>query len=190
MAEFENQSFSNALLATLGDLAASTFYACTFENVDFSLLASAKRLRFLECRFKQCNLSNLKVMAFSFKEARFVGCKLVGINWAACAAFENPDFQDCKLDLSTFQGLPLKNLKCLECTANEVDFSGAHLAGADFSGTLLRGSSFNGADLSAADFRGAKEYSINPLTCKVKGARFRYPDVTTLLSALGIKVEF
>lgn len=38
-------------------------------------------------------------------------------------------------------------------------------------------------------FRGASGYKIDALTNKLKGALFRYPEVTSMLASLGIVIE-
>jgi uncharacterized protein YjbI with pentapeptide repeats len=52
----------------------------------------------------------------------------------------------------------------------------------------LSASQFFKADLSQADFRAARNYSLVPGQCKLFKARFSYPEVMALLSALDIVI--
>lgn len=189
MQDFDRVNFDLTAFNALEKLDGSEFYACTFRGIDFSL-SPAKRLKFIECQFHQCNLSNLSVVGFSFRDVSFEECKLIGINWTNAITVADLTFKECKLDMSSFQRLHLKALKCVDSSAKNVDFSDAKLMKSQFSDSQLDGSTFTGADLSEADFRTARGYGIHPLHTKLKGARFAYPEASSLLAALGIKVEF
>ncbi|MCX6118367.1 MAG: pentapeptide repeat-containing protein, partial [Proteobacteria bacterium] len=100
------------------------------------------------------------------------------------------NFYCCKLDYSIFQGLKIRGFKFKDCVMKEADFSASQLVGSDFSGALLDGTSFDRADLSKADFRTAKNYQINPLSSKIIGAKFRFPEAMSLVSALGAEIDY
>jgi fluoroquinolone resistance protein len=113
----------------------------------------------------------------------------MGINWVTLNRFEDCTFHGCKLNFSNFLGLKLKRLSCISCSLKEVDFSEAQLSEADFSESMLRGAIFTKSDLTKANFRTAKEYFIDPVSTKIKGAKFCLPDALTLIEALGAEVE-
>jgi uncharacterized protein YjbI with pentapeptide repeats len=52
----------------------------------------------------------------------------------------------------------------------------------------LRNSKFQNTNLANADLRTAKNYYIDPTHNKLKGARFSYPEVLSLLIPFGINV--
>jgi uncharacterized protein YjbI with pentapeptide repeats len=62
------------------------------------------------------------------------------------------------------------------------------LSEAVFTDSDLSASQFFKADLSQADFRGARNYMLVPGQCKLAKARFSYPEVMALLSALDIVI--
>ena len=45
------------------------------------------------------------------------------------------------------------------------------------------------ANLEKSNFVGAKNYYLDPLKTKLKGAKFSYPEVLALLEGFGVKVE-
>ena len=99
MIEYEKRSFSKENFAEVGDLNGAEFYSCAFSGIEASQLSTAKGLRFIECRFEQCNLSNLNLTGFTFRDTHFEGCKLVGLNWSLCRSLVGPVFKDCKIDV-------------------------------------------------------------------------------------------
>jgi uncharacterized protein YjbI with pentapeptide repeats len=45
------------------------------------------------------------------RDAKFIGCKLIGINWLEASKQFSADFEDCMLNLSSFFGMNLKRRK-------------------------------------------------------------------------------
>lgn len=162
---------------------------CEFKNVNFAQLV-LKSVSFLNCKFINCNLANQSLLNTSLREISFESCNLLGINWCVVKRFETVRFIDSKLNFSSFQGLKLKQTDIINCSAVEVDFSGSDLSSSDFSGTDFSGTNFENAVLIDTDFRTSRNYLFDIRTAKIKGAKFRFPDVISLLTALGIEVDF
>ena len=119
---------------------------------------------------------------------------LVGINWSVWGPSRwfgsaLSKVTDRKIKYNTFT----------EMTYPKFDFSGSSITGSMFAKIDLSGSSFHGCnladteffqcDLRKADFREASGYKVDVLSCKVKDARFSYPEVVNLLHYLGIKMD-
>jgi fluoroquinolone resistance protein len=189
VADFENTHFTAASLVSAGDLEGAEFHNCRFEGVAAVTFAPFKKLRFFECRFELCDLSNWKLTGHIFREPIFENCKLVGINWAGASTLRDPSFNDCKMDLASFQGLDLRRLRATSSSLREADFASCQLMDADFSGSQLAGAVFTGARLDGADFRSAEEYFVDPAHTKVKGMKVRFPGAASLLVALGVRIE-
>lgn len=173
---------------TLFAQSGAEFYSCEFQGVNFANLPLKSTL-LAECKFSGCNLANADLTNTSLRELEFTACNLMGINWARARRVSDLAFKDCKLDFGSFQGLSLKGLKCLGSFALETDFSDADLTGSDFSRTSLAGASFVRAKLEKADLRSAVHYLIDPRFTSIKGAKFSFPDVISLITALGAEVD-
>jgi uncharacterized protein YjbI with pentapeptide repeats len=71
----------------------------------------------------------------------------------------------------------------------EVDFSGCDLSKTDFSRSNFAGANLSGSNLSGADFRTSKDYIFDIRTTKIKGSKFSFPYVVSLITALGAEVD-
>ena len=147
----------------------------------------------LGCTFSECDLSMLSLLDTKLREVRFVGCKLVGIDWTVAAwpglsAGDTVAFERCTLDVGTFAGIDLRDVTMTHSTAREVDFSETMLAGAALNGTDLTSATFNQTDLSGADLIGASNASIDFGRNRLAGARFDVAGALALLAPLGIEI--
>ncbi len=70
----------------------------------------------------------------------------------------------------------------------ECHFTETRLNGADFSDVVLSGTLFHKCDLSKADFSSAVDYHIDPLTNKIKKAKFSLPEVVGLLHGFDVTI--
>jgi len=145
------------------------------------------------CTFTDCDLSMLSLLDTSLREVRFIGCRLVGIDWtvAAWPSISSGDtvaFERCTLDVGTFAGLDLRDTTLTGSSAREVDFADAVLCGADLSGTDLTSATFNHTDLRGADLTGATNAAINFASNRIAGARFDVTGALALLAPLGIEI--
>ena len=166
-----------------------TIEECAFQGIDFTQRL-LKSVAFLDCTFTDCNFANVKLVNVAMNDVHFNGCNLIGVNWCALKRLANISFSQSKLDFCSFQNLKLKRLKLQNCSVRDADFTGADLSSADFSESIFAGSTFHKAGLSGADFRTSQSYFIDPKTTNVKGAKFSYPGVLALITALGAEVDF
>ncbi|MGI8549249.1 MAG: pentapeptide repeat-containing protein [Dehalococcoidia bacterium] len=171
------------------------FDACMFERCAFSE-CSFYRCTFLNCQFKNCDLSLIQVPNARFNSVHFKQSKLVGIDWTKAGTSKadrllmSVSFDECVLDYGSFLGLHLREMQLVNCSAREVDFSGADLTGATCAGTDFSASTFLHTNLEKADFGGARNYTIDPTANRIKGAKFTLPEALSLLRSFDIRIEF
>jgi uncharacterized protein YjbI with pentapeptide repeats len=70
----------------------------------------------------------------------------------------------------------------------ECYFTNTYLHGAKFDESNLLGTIFHNCDLSRADFSSATCYDIDPLTNKIKKAKFSLPEALGLLRGFDITI--
>jgi uncharacterized protein YjbI with pentapeptide repeats len=171
----------------------ATFSVCKFVRCDFSETVF-QNCRFIECQFDDCTMRLAKVKGTTFSRVKFTGCNLLGIDWTEAdwsewmSKISAVEFESCVLEYSIFLGLQLKKLKVKDCNAREVNFSETDLSEADFSGTDLAGAVFLRTNLTKTNFVGAKNYALNVMDNKAKGARFSLPEAVRLLYSLNIVI--
>lgn len=162
--------------------------SCHFEQCQFSGLKIARQ-SFIDCTFTGCDLSNMIPLGAQFSGVSFRGCKMIGIRWTEIdPLLFSVRFEDCNLSYSDFFGLKLKKQEMLRCKAHGVHFEDADLSAANLRETDFEGAFFSQTNLTKADFTDARNYAIDPLTNKIKGAIFRFPEAASLLHALGVKI--
>jgi len=160
------------------------FISCTFLDCDLS------GAEFSDCSFENCSVGPVKVLDASFRNVIFKNSKLVGVDFSKCSSgfFELHFFKSlldtCNFSMTKMTVSTLSEIIIRDCTFFETD-----LQKVDFQNCDLAGSSFHLARLEKADFRSAKNYSINPATNKIKGARFSLPEAISLLSGFDIELE-
>lgn len=186
-AYYEDRSFSGIVRRGL-EVREVEFFQCRFEGCLF-VESVFQECRFEQCTFERCDLSVMKPMESRFTGVRFLKSKMLGVDWTLAIMPATLAFRGCSVNHSTFQRLALPRLELAECTAREVDFTGANLTKADFTRTDLLGSRFAETNLVGADFSHATNYAIDPTANRVKKAKFTLPEAMSLLSAFDIVVK-
>ena len=165
------------------------FENCKFVSSEFQNGSIAQRV-FVDCTFKGCNLSLVKVLNTSFRDVIFEECKILGVDFNSCnpygCAFE---FKDCKLDNSNFFKLNLIKIRFHNCSLKEVDFSNCNLSSASFHHCDLSGAIFNHSNLEKSDFTTSSGYVIDPEINKIKKAKFSLPGIKGLLEKYDIIIK-
>jgi len=181
--KFENLKFQDTLLDT-GD-----YENCTFRNCDFSG-SDLSNINFLECEFLECNLSLARLAQTSFREVRFINCKLLGLHFEECnnlmITFE---FDGCTLDLSSFFKLKLKKTIFKNSKIIEADFTETDLSNSSFNNCDLQRTLFKNTNLEGVDFRTSFNYSIDPELNRIKKAKFSLPFIVGLLDKYDIGID-
>ena len=183
MEEFYNSTFNNENLA-LGE-----YEKCTFQNCVL-LEADLNDFKFTDCIFENCNLSMAHIQNAAFKNVLFRNSKLLGLNFGACDTFLFAvRFENCLLNLASFFKLKMKGTHFVNCQMHEVDLVQTDLTQAVFNQCDLAMAKFDNTLLEKADLREAFNYSINPITNRMKKARFSRAGIAGLLDAYDIEIE-
>jgi uncharacterized protein YjbI with pentapeptide repeats len=189
--QYHDQTFSEGNQER-HQISGSEFLDCTFEGCSF-VENEFRGCKFVDCIFKGSDLSMIQVSDTSFKNIRFVDCKVVGINWTladwSSILFSEPmSFENCTLNHSTFIGLELPGLSIVNCAASNVDFRDTELIQSNLSGTDLSDCLFVNTNLKEADLRGAINYHINPEENVLTKAKFALPEAMSLLFNMDIEL--
>lgn len=167
-------------------LAATEYDRCLFDGCELRSADLNGRI-FVECTFRNCDLSLASTTRTSWRGVRFEHCKLLGLRFDHCHAFLlELAFDTCVLDLASFHGLKLKNTVFSNCRLRETDLSGADLTGASFAGCDLGAAVFDRTILEGADLCAAQHYSIDPASNRIRKARFSRDGLEGLLHRSGI----
>lgn len=170
-------------------LMAIEYSRCTFDGLDLKS-TDLKGKVFVECIFRNCDLSLAGVVRTSWRGVRFENCKLLGLRFDQCHDFLlELAFDTCILDLSSFHGLRLRNTEFSNCRLRETDLSSADLSGASFVACDLGGAVFDRTVLEGADLRTGQHYSIDPANNKIRKARFSRVGLEGLLHSSGIIIS-
>lgn len=171
------------------DLKHKVFRNCVFEGCDFSK-SQCIGSKFIDCRWVKCNLSLIKWDGCRLQNNQFEECKIVGGNFSRCdRTFLSLSCNKCLIDMGNFSDLDLKNTSFVGSVVRDTHFSQVNLSGANFQDCDLKGSLFHQCDLTKANFLNADNFAINPLTNKLKSARFSKETALHLLDYLGIILE-
>ncbi len=166
-----------------------SFIGCSFEDCRLvrSLVSG--------CTFDKCAVTNLKAEGYAqIQYAEFANCRLVGINWQQLlpsGRFGEPirKLQGCSLKYNTFAEMDFKKFDFSDNEVSASIFAQCQLAESKFRQCRLEKTEFFQCDLQNADFRDASGYQVDIMSCKVRGARFSFPEAMNLLGGLGIKID-
>jgi uncharacterized protein YjbI with pentapeptide repeats len=147
-------------------------------------------MKFMDCNFKECEMSMVKLQKTAFQDVNFMNCKLLGVHFED----SNPillslKFNQCQLDLSSFYRLKLPKTTFQKCSLKEVDFTETDLTSANFRECDLQLAIFDNTILEKADLSTAVNYAIDPDKNHVRKAVFSLPDVITLLNKYQIIIR-
>jgi uncharacterized protein YjbI with pentapeptide repeats len=126
--------------------------------------------RFLECRFEECDLTELRAPRARFADTtlyavRGAGVDLAESEWLDCvvtgarlgalqlygAELRRVRFEGGKIDYFNLRGATLREVAFVDCVLTEPDFGGATLEQVSFEGCRLVGPDFNQATMKAVD---------------------------------------
>jgi uncharacterized protein YjbI with pentapeptide repeats len=134
---------------------------------------------FEQYRFVNCDLS-----------VAFADCKLLGVAFSACQdMLFGVHFDHCQLRYASFGGKRLAGTRFVQCSLAETDFTNADLSNAIFQDCDLARTNFHHTVLTGADFTTATNFSLDPETNTLTGARFALAGLPGLLYKYGIVVE-
>jgi len=170
-------------------LSVDEYENCSFVNCNFydsKLLSVA----FRQCTFDSCDFSLAQLGNTTLNDVRFMGCKLVGVQFEECNPFLfSVDFENCVLKLAVFYKIKIKKTRFKNCNLQETDFTETDLTGSAFDNCDLQRSIFSRTILEKVDFRTSYNYSIDPEANRIKKARFSRMGIAGLLDKYGIEIE-
>ena len=172
----------------------SQFIDCTFENCSFED-CTVTGCAFINCRFYKCSIISITSKHSEVKNAVFQKCNLIGIHcWnelmpAGKFAHAIDKLEDCYIKYNSFIEMPFRKFDFSSNIIQESVFEECDLQEGNFSDCRLEATRFFGCDIRKADFREAKGYVIDIPSNKMKQAKFSYPEVTSLLESLEIKID-
>ncbi len=180
---FNKQDYTETLLSK-GEYDTCNFRDCNFAGSDLS------GIRFMDCTFIGCDLSNVKVLNSSFHETAFKECKMLGLHFENCDQLGlTVRFENCQLDHSSFYQVKLNHTVFLHNSLREVDFTETDLRNTIFDECDLLNAAFDHSNLERADFTSALNYSFDPESNRIRGAKFSLPSVVGLLNKYQIEIQ-
>ena len=185
---FENLSFQNIDYnienLVKGEYEGCTFINCNFANVDLSYYV------FIACVFDGCNMSLTKVHQVLFRDVKFIGSKMIGLQFGTTNEFGLSIALDaCILSNASFYKTKLKETVFKNSKINEVDFSEADLTAAVFENCDLLNAIFDNTNLEKADFRTSINYSIDADRNKIKKSKHSTAQLGGLLEKYKLVIE-
>lgn len=149
---------------------------------------------FVNCTFIDCQIINPKIENSQIKYSNFFNCKLVGILWQDFRAKIKgikiiEQLKNCSLEYNYFGNLKMVNTNFEDNKIYECSFENCDLKDCKFRKLDLQNTKFKHCNLTKTDFRKAKNFKIDITDCKLKNAKFSYPDVIDLLDCLEIVIE-
>lgn len=164
------------------------FNHCVIEN------CKLRYCSFSGCTFLRCRVMNLEAEHSQMKYSQFIECNIAGVDWSyllSGAKFAGPisKLSDCHLKYNTFSGMLLKKFDFSGSEILSSMFAQCDMTESNFQKCKLEKTEFLKCDIRKCDFREATGYQINIMENKLRGARFSYPDVMSLLSVLEIKID-
>ena len=98
-------------------------------------------------------------------------------------------FEDCELSSSSFLALDLNGTSFKNCNLKKCDFAECNLQKAEFQNCDLDMAIFENTDLQEANLISALNYTIDPDSNKIKGAKFHTQGLEGLLKKYQIVIE-
>ena len=97
--------------------------------------------------------------------------------------------ENCQLNHASFYQVVLKNTRIINSKLQNIDFTEADLSSCVFDDCDFTNATFDNTNVENSDFIKAINYTINPETNRLKGAKFSLDGVVGLLEKYGVKIE-
>lgn len=160
------------------------FIKCNFQGIDI------RRSVFIDVAFDQCDMGIIKIDKASFREVKFLSCKMMGTYFEHVNPFGlSVQFLDTNLDHASFYKSVMRKTLFRNCSLKEADFSNADLTESIFDNCDLDRAQFNNTVLIKSDFRTAYHYSMDPSLNKIKHSKHSYPSVLGLLHQFDVQID-
>ncbi|WP_031526913.1 pentapeptide repeat-containing protein [Dyadobacter crusticola] len=165
----------------------SAYEQITFNNCTFSDLSG---IDFIDCIFKNCNLSNALLKNCKISDIQFINCKLLGVNFSETKDFAfAARFEECILDYAIFERKKLNKTTFSKCKVHGADFTQADLSKCKLHDCDFWDAVFENTNLAGLDFTTSKNFTIDPASNNVKKAKFLSSDLAGLLTRFDIIIK-
>jgi uncharacterized protein YjbI with pentapeptide repeats len=144
------------------------------------------RWRCSDAEFLSCNLANLDTGGGSFVRVGFIGSKLSGCRFSD-ALIRDVEFQDCKMDFSSFFTVKLRGVTFVNCELQEAEFQGAEFENVTFDGCNLDRAACSHARFHATEFRNCTLRDFRGLR-ELAGATFARDALMELAEQLALEL--
>jgi len=158
------------------------FVNCSFSNVS--------GISFIDCIFRDCNLSNAAVSNARFSDVGFFNCKLTGINFSESKDFGfSIQLENCIVDYAIFERKKPNKSTFTNCKIHGADFTQADLSKCKFHNCDFWDAVFANTNVGGVDFTTSKNFTIDPTINNVRKAKFLSSDLAGLLTRFDIIVK-
>jgi fluoroquinolone resistance protein len=184
MKYFTDETFENEENLDTGEYENCVFKQCDLENMDLS------GFKFRDCLFRDSNLSLVKLDNTTVSGVTFNSCKMLGLRFDNCNQFDvSFTFDQCQLNHSSFFQVRMKKVIFKDSLLEEVDFTGADMTNAMLDYCNLVGAMFERTILEKADLSTSFNYSIDPENNRLKKAKFSISGISGLLDKYDIIID-
>jgi fluoroquinolone resistance protein len=183
---FQGATFVDLDLAG-GRVARKEFDACTFRACKLAT-TTWERCVFERSVFEDCDLTRAVLSSTSLRGARFVRCKLLGVDFSKIAEHPDVSFSSCSLRYAAFHDVNLRGTSFTSCELQEAQLTGCSLIEADFAGSDLTDASISRCDLAGADFSEAHGVYFEPRQNAAKDAYVSVETAVMQAQRMGLRV--
>ena len=162
------------------------FNGCQFNRVRFS--GDLKKVKFIDCHFINCDLSNVELSQSLFHRVRFDQCKGTGSIFRK-SKFKYTEFIKSQFSITDFSESTFENVKMTECNFTEGAFQSCRQSDfktiqVDFTQADFTETSLTKMDLSGCNIDGLR---LSPQL--LKGLTVDPIQALSLVRLLGIQVK-
>lgn len=178
------------------ELQGATFTQCVFRGAQMAELLTRN------CKFIECDLTNVTLNGSVHEGSSFVNCRFAGANLFTAL------FKDCKMTGSGFEGADLRGFTITGGDWSFVNLRNHSLKGQKLTGVLLQEADLYGCDLQKADLRkadltravlanaqtagmdirGAKVEGLDFMAFPVRGVRMDLDQAVLFAQSFGAKI--
>ena len=138
------------------------FERCLFDGVDLSY-RQLGQCRFIDCTFKNVNLSMVQWAKSQLQSVLFEDSKLMGVDFTSCSTLLfSVSFTRCDLSMSKFAHLDISHTIFKACQLYGSDFYRTNAHHCTFDTCQLKDSLFESTNLSYADLSSSHGLLIDP----------------------------
>lgn len=160
----------------------TSFVHCSFDDLS--------NLNFLDCEFRNCDLSNLNTRNTRLQNVSFFDCKLLGLNFSGAIDFAlELHFENCLMNYATFDSKKLNRSSFKNCRLHQVNFTQADLSKSSMERCDLMEAQFMDTNLSTLDFTSNVNFLIDPEQNTLKKTKFLTEQLQYLLYRHDIIIE-